>query len=122
MRFLIDMNLSPVVAAGLRSSGHDAVHVRDVGLGASSDEVVFAYAAREHRIVVTADLDFGEVLAASGIATVSVILLRLRDTSPTRSLKRVTAVLPRVEAPLAAGAVVIVLEDRIRIRSLPFAP
>ena len=116
------MNLSPVVAAGLRSSGHDAVHVRDVGLGASSDEVVFAHAAREHRIVVTADLDFGEVLAASGIATVSVILLRLRDTSPTRSLKRVTAVLPRVEAPLAAGAVVIVLEDRIRIRSLPFAP
>ena len=122
MRFLIDMNLSPTVAVGLRSSGHDAVHVRDIGLSAASDPVVFRHAARDHRIVVTADLDFGDIVAASGTAIVSVLLLRLRDTSPAHSLQRLTAILPDAGDALAAGAVVIVAENRFRIRTLPISP
>ncbi len=47
MRFLIDNALSPVVAERLRAAGHDAVHVRDYGLGAASDEEVFARSAQE---------------------------------------------------------------------------
>lgn len=122
MRFLVDMNLSPAIASGFRSMGHDAVHVRDVGLGAASDQAVFGHAAREHRIVVTADLDFGDIVAASGAANVSVLLLRLRDASPTHGLQRLTTVLPNAGDALAAGAVVLVDETRIRLRTLPIAP
>jgi predicted nuclease of predicted toxin-antitoxin system len=97
-------------------------HVGDVGLGAASDQSVFRHAARDQRIVVTADLDFGDILAGSGTATVSVLLLRLRDTSPANSLRRITSILADAGDALAAGAVVIVAENRIRIRSLPIAP
>lgn len=122
MRFLVDMNLSPAIADGLRSLRFDAVHVRDVGLARASDREIFRFAAEERRIIVTADLDFADIVAASRTAIVSVILLRLRNAFPSRGLARLEAVLSLAAEPLSAGAIVIVSEDRIRIRSLPIAP
>jgi len=122
VRFLVDMNLSPAIADGLRSLRIDAVHVRDVGLGRASDEEIFRFAATERRIIVTADLDFADIVAASRTVIVSVILLRLRNAVPSRGLARLQAVLSLAAEPLSAGAIVIVYEDRIRIRPLPIAP
>lgn len=90
MRFLVDMNLSPAIADGLRSLRFDAVHVRDVGLGRASDEEIFRFAATERRIIVTADLDFADIVAASRTAIVSVILLRLRSAMPDQFIQSTT--------------------------------
>lgn len=59
MRFLIDNALSPVVAAGLGEAGHEAVHVRDYELREAEDVVIFERAAREGRVVISADTDLG---------------------------------------------------------------
>jgi predicted nuclease of predicted toxin-antitoxin system len=45
VKFLVDNNLSPLLAQGLNANGHDAIHLRDVGLQAATDEVVLARAA-----------------------------------------------------------------------------
>jgi predicted nuclease of predicted toxin-antitoxin system len=55
VRFLIDEALSPAVAIELNRAGHDAVHVRDLGMYAASDEEIFDRAAQDDRVVVSAD-------------------------------------------------------------------
>ena len=76
MRFLVDANLSPRVAAGLTSAGFDSVHVTEVGLLTASDQAILDYAAENGLVIVSADTDFGELLALSrGAIRPSAVLL-----------------------------------------------
>ena len=76
MRFLIDNNPSPVLADELKTAGHDAVHVRDYGLQAATDQVVLAQARGESRVLISADTDFGTLLAREGADRPSIMLIR----------------------------------------------
>ena len=71
MRLLVDNALSPALADLLRNAGHEAVHVREVGLHHADDEAIFERAAAEDFIVVSADTDFATLLATrSGLEAV----------------------------------------------------
>jgi predicted nuclease of predicted toxin-antitoxin system len=122
MRFLADMGVDQRVVDWLRAQGHDAVHLREQGLQRLPDADVFAKAIAEGRIILTFDLDFGEILALSGGTVVSVILFRLNNTRTPFVQQRLAAVLAAAADALAKGAIIVVEDGRHRVRDLPISP
>ena len=123
MRFLVDQNQSPHLTGLLQDQGHDAVHVRDLGLHRATDEEILTHARDDDRVILSADTDFGALLARHNTARPSVILIRRQQArSATAIAALITANFPAIADDLASGAIVVLDEERIRIRTLPIQP
>jgi predicted nuclease of predicted toxin-antitoxin system len=119
MRFLADMGVSIRVVDWLRTAGHDAVHLRERGLQRLPNGAIFEKAAAESRILLTFDLDFGEIVALSAGRAVSVVVFRLHNARSDNQIGRLRKVLAASGSDLEAGAIVVLEEARHRVRRLP---
>ena len=119
MRFLADMGVDIRVVRLLPDRGHDAVHLRDERLHRLPNGEIFEKAISERRILLTFDLDFGEIAAASKGRPVQVIVFRLRNTRGPHVFERLDTVLAESAVALERGVVISVEESRHRIRHLP---
>ncbi len=119
MTFLIDMNLSPLWVSFLASNRIVAVHWSTVGEPRAADSEILDFAAARGWIVLTHDLDFGVLLAASGTNTPSVVQVRCQDVLPSAIGDVVVRAIGAAGPHLETGALVTVDALRHRIRLLP---
>jgi len=119
MKFLIDMNLSPLWVSFLAEKGFESVHWSTVGQPGAADSEIFDFAAANDWIVFTHDLDFGMLLAALGTSSPSVIQVRSQDVLPSAIGDSVLRAIQTAKPHLEAGALVTVDSLRHRIRLLP---
>lgn len=119
MRFLIDMNLSPRWCGILQVEGWDSVHWSQVGTATAPDHEVMQWALGDQRVVLTHDLDYGAMLAATKATGPSVMQVRTQDVRPESLAPLLIPTLRQYESELEAGALLIVDEAKSRVRVLP---
>ena len=119
MRFLADAGISPRTVDFLRRNGHEAVHVRELGIQRAPDRALVEKALEEDRVLLTFDLDFGEILALGVIARPSVVIFRLSDERADSVNRRLEAVLSEQAEALVSGVLILVEDARYRVRKLP---
>jgi predicted nuclease of predicted toxin-antitoxin system len=120
VRFLLDQNQSPLLVELLAAHSHDVVHVRDRGLSRAPDSDILEAALAERRTVISADTDFGEILARSNAAGPSIVLFRRQGQRRAAEVAALLlANLAAVTEELDGGAVVVFDADRVRVRRLP---
>lgn len=122
MKFLVDMPLSPALAAWLRDNGHDAAHAAELDLKRASDVDILARAKEEGRTVVTADLDYPRLLAITRAVSPSLILFRDGNWSDKEIVARMGEILRALPEADIEQSVIVVDRDRVRRRKLPIGP
>lgn len=122
MNFLVDENLSPQLCEYLVATGDTAEHTyQAVGAGAS-DQEIFTYATRNDAVIVTADTDFGTLLAQAKTSKPSLVLMReLLSLPVTEQGRLLSANLDQVRELLLKGAIVVFSRTDLRVRTLPIA-
>lgn len=119
MRLLIDMNLSPRWVGLLNGAGIEAAHWSTIGAHNAVDPLIMAYAAEHDYVVLTHDLDFGAILAATQGEKPSVVQIRADDVSPEAIGAPVVVALRQMADELHQGALLTIDTSRARLRVLP---
>ena len=121
MRFLVNMNLPPSLAKRLTDAGHQSRHVREAGLANADDSAIVESAGKTGETIITHDLDYGNILAFSGASAPSIIIFRTSSVTVDSLYSRISRELREIEEPLQRGAIVVIDDAAIRIRSLPIS-
>lgn len=115
-KFFLDENISKSTKTSLRRLGYDVKNVSDYKMFGCEDVDILRRAALEDRIIITQDLDFGNLFKRL-IDYTGVIILRLEDQTPKNCNKILTSFLKKVDRKLLPTSLIIVSENRYRIRS-----
>ncbi len=117
MRILADENVEPVIVQWLRSLGHEVASICQRAPGIDDDRVL-AVARDERRVLVTYDLDFGEIVYRRGLNHAGIVLLRLSDPTPAGRLIGLQGHWHLIE-PRLPQAFIVVHDKKVRVRPLP---
>ncbi len=118
MRFLIDADLPRPTANLVQSLGHEALDVRDIGLGAAPDEKIAAYAQVHQLCLLTGDFDFADIRDYPPEDYAGLVVLKLPDIANRDFILRLVEAFLRESDVLSrlSGRLAIVELGRIRLR------
>jgi len=116
LRFKLDENVPGEVAVLLRSLGHDARTALEQQLGGCPDERLLRACTDEARILVTLDLDFGDIRAYPPARHAGVWVLRPNVQSVDALLEMVRPALAVAVAEPVSKRLWVIEPGQVRIR------
>lgn len=119
LKFIANMNISPLTVEELRRLGWDIVRVSEIMDVRTKDLEILNFAREHNKVLVTQDLDFSVLLAIWGYEKPSVINLRVENAKPDFITKRIIEVVSEMKKGLEEGIVISVDEVSARYRNLP---
>lgn len=106
MRFVVDAQLPPALAVSLKSAGHQASHVEELGLASAPDRTIWDHAVRTGSVIVTKDEDFLTLRALRSVGP-SIVWVRIGNTTRDELLRIMNSALPEILAALERGESVV---------------
>ena len=119
MKLLVDMNLSPSWVDRLAGHGFEAVHWFTIGAATAPDVEILTWANEHEFVLITNDLDFSAILAASAGASPSVVQIRTQDLLSDEAVSTVARALEAHREDIERGALLSINEGGTRVRMLP---
>jgi predicted nuclease of predicted toxin-antitoxin system len=119
MKILIDMNLSPGWVQEFKLHKIEAVHWSEVGAFDAPDTIIMDWARENDHVVFTHDLDFGTALALTKAEKPSVIQVRTQNVTISYLSNMIITTIENHIELMKKGALLVVEEDKNRIRILP---
>jgi predicted nuclease of predicted toxin-antitoxin system len=114
MRFIVDEGVDAAIVTAIRSDGHDVRWMAEEMEG-STDDVVLDAAARDSRILITEDKDFGELVFRLQLHHRGVVLVRVDGIANDRKGRIVAQAIAKYQTQLT-GAFTVIQHATIRIR------
>ena len=121
MRILVDVNLSFRWADMLISEGIEAVYWDAIGAANAPDIEIMTYALANGYTVMTRDLDFSDILAATHGVQPSIVQIRTADARPEPLVKRIANTVTSLSAEIEQGTIISIDEHKTRINTLPLS-
>jgi predicted nuclease of predicted toxin-antitoxin system len=119
LRFLLDMGIAQSVALWLRSMGHDATHLNDEDLYKLPDKLIIEKAIIENRIILTLDMDFGQLMALDKSKQTSIIQFRTSEFTSVNIKNKLDLFFAQFNDQLDDAFIITIEDNRIRYRKLP---
>jgi len=117
LKFLLDENLPYTTITLFHKHGFDTIHLRLQKPRGLSDNEIIKRGKKERRIIVTRDLDFGNLFAHPLTTHRGVIVLRVPDTFTARQINKILDdFLLNIEVSELENALTILEPKRYRIR------
>ena len=76
--FLLDESLSPLLTEKLRNLGYNVKAVRETNLKGAEEIKIVKWAIKNKAVIITADLDFGEIWYWHHYGDLGVIVIRVK--------------------------------------------
>jgi predicted nuclease of predicted toxin-antitoxin system len=115
VKFKLDENLSPTLAAQFVSAGHEAHSVLEQVLGGANDPSLIEVCQREGRALVTLDLDFANIQRYPPVNYCGIMVLRLGTQAHEPAARALTNAIDVLQREALNGRLWIVEVGRIRI-------
>ena len=119
MKFLLNVNIPPSLCELLDGQGHTSRHISLMGRATAKDTEIIEIAKENEEVIITHDLDYGSLLAFSNESKPSVIIFRVHQLSKEICFNLIQANWENIEEVLDNGAIVIIEQENLRIRTLP---